>query len=72
MKDLINGICQEIGLDMLEINQGWDFNGTLNHYTQLAEEMLQEENLTDEDLYNECYKMIKQAYQMALEEIKEY
>lgn len=70
MKELINGICQEIGLDVLELSRGWNFNGTLDHYTQLAEEILKE-NLSEEELYNKCYDMINEAYQLALEEINQ-
>lgn len=68
MEKLIRQIASEIGLDVLELNEGWDFDGTVKHYTRLADEL--SDKLNDDELYEKCYEMLLGCYNEGLKAIE--
>ena len=68
MEKLIRQIASEIELDVLEIDEGWDFDGTVKHYTRLAEEL--SDKLNDDELYEKCYEMLLECYNEGLKVIE--
>ena len=68
MEKLIRQIASEIELDVLELNEGWDFDGTVKHYTRLADEL--SDKLNDDELYEKCYEMLLGCYNEGLKVIE--
>lgn len=52
-EEIVREISDRIGLDVYEINAGFDFEGTVKHYTRIAEN----ENMT----YEELEKTLKES-----------
>ena len=53
LRKMVREISDRIGLDVYEINEGFDFEGTVKHYTRIAED----ENMT----YDELEKTLKES-----------
>ena len=63
MEKMVRQICDEIGLDVLEIEQGFDFEGTVSNYTDIAKE-LENKGKDISEIFHEIYNDLKKSYDL--------